>query len=395
MLTSSPVAPPQGRSVYSNIAFTLLMYAVEVHTGKNFTQLMREFSVALKMPSTRPSPGADSLAVIPSTPNNWGSDYGDGVAGGGMVSTVADLSSFMHAILSRSPEFGTETEIRYAHPSLHPYLSPPPLTPDPSAWLKPHTFIGATGYQGSPWEIFRPPPSLLFPPSSPLSHPVTITGKDGVAYGYRARISLLDNYGLGLVLLTAGDQTALPLLFGAVLSTLVPAIDATAREQAEADYTGSYTSTSNVTVKATVSLTGPTLTLTTLSRNGSDILAALASIFTYSLAPLLPGEMSRTTGVYNIYPAEVYRSRTLPGGRKVVEEDWRFQWGLEEGVGVESDLPGRGISLGECKSWKLVDWLYYGGEAVDRVVFVRDGETGEVVGIEVPVLRTGVMLKGG
>jgi len=98
--------------VYSNIAFTLLMYAVEVHTGKDYTQLVRDFSAALGMSSTRPSPGEDALAVIPPMANTWGADYGDNAPGGGLVSTLADLSAFMHAILAKSPALAPVTKIR-------------------------------------------------------------------------------------------------------------------------------------------------------------------------------------------------------------------------------------------------------------------------------------------
>jgi CubicO group peptidase (beta-lactamase class C family) len=116
MLISDPVAPPQTRPVYSNIAFTLLAYAVETYTGKSYSQLIRELSLALNMPSTRLSPGNDTLAVVPAVPNNWGSDYGDGVAGGGLVSTLADLSCYMHAILNKSPALSTPTKIRCVVP---------------------------------------------------------------------------------------------------------------------------------------------------------------------------------------------------------------------------------------------------------------------------------------
>jgi CubicO group peptidase (beta-lactamase class C family) len=112
MLSSFPIAPPETRPVYSNVAFTLLMYAVEAQTGKNYTELVREFSSALGMASTRPSPGDDALAVIPPMANTWGADYGDSAPGGGLVSTLADLSSFMHAILARSPALATATQIR-------------------------------------------------------------------------------------------------------------------------------------------------------------------------------------------------------------------------------------------------------------------------------------------
>ena len=37
--------------------------------------------------------------------------------------------------------------------------------------------------------------------------------------------------------------------------------------------------------------------------------------------------------------------------------------------------------------WQTADWLYYGGEAVDRLVFVKDAATGEVLSVDVPFLR--------
>ena len=273
---------------------------------------------------------------------------------------------------------------------------------------------------------------------------------------------------MGLTILTAGDQSALPTIFDAVLSTLVPALDAAAEEQAAADYAGEYiyvsntdtngsttapfsntnsTKTKTTTAKATIILDGPSLLLQNLTLNNNSIFPdGLNAIWKYSLSPFLAAEMATTTGIYRLYPAEIYRynatvtlpdlttpdhnqsqsrssqPRTLsPGGdtgntntntkreamktiKKVVvtKEDFRFEWGFPEGKSninaqgqeTKTDLPGRGISEGECKSWKLVDWLYYGGQSVDRLVFLRDEEgSGEVVGMEVPFLRTGVFVK--
>lgn len=73
-----PIAAPMTRPVYSNVAFTLLAYAVEAHTGKNYTQLLDEYLVRdLGMTNTIESPGNDSIAVIPPIESTWGSDYGD------------------------------------------------------------------------------------------------------------------------------------------------------------------------------------------------------------------------------------------------------------------------------------------------------------------------------
>jgi len=281
---------------------------------------------------------------------------------------------------------------------------------------------------------------------------------------------------VGLTILTAGDQSALPTIFDAVLSTLVPALDAVAEEQAAADYAGEYIYISNTntngttssnpnstttngtttsagttttTAKAKIILDGPSLLLQNLTLNNHSIFPdGLNAIWKYSLSPFLAAEMATTTGIYRLYPAEIYRYNatvTLPdlttntnlsqsrsgfsqhhplststGGdtgntntntkrdairttttRVVTKEDFRFEWGFPEGRSninaqgeeTETDLPGRGISEGECKSWKLVDWLYYGGRSVDRLVFLRDEGSGEVVGMEVPFLRTGVFVK--
>jgi len=73
-----PIAPPNARPVYSNIAFTILAYAVEAVTGKNYTVQLRDILTGpLGMNSTRPSPGDEELAVIPPMDNTWGSDYGE------------------------------------------------------------------------------------------------------------------------------------------------------------------------------------------------------------------------------------------------------------------------------------------------------------------------------
>lgn len=282
--------------------------------------------------------------------------------------------------------------------------------PLPSSWLKPHIFSGSPSTAvGSPWEIFRPPPSLIFPPSNATDdndtggHTVTIISKDGAAYGYHARISLLDEYGLGVAVLTAGDQGALAPLLDALYARVIPAIDAAAREQAAVKYAGTFqgaapgpgpwgndSTVATTNASATLAMDGHSLRLVRLSREGRDILAALGEIWRATAGQFLPPEMGELTGVYRLYPAEVERERTLGDGRRVVEEDWRLEWGIDVS-GLETDLPGRGISDGDCRSWALADWMHYGQQPVDRFVFVRDAETAEVIGLEVPFLRTAVM----
>lgn len=66
------------RPVYSNIAFSLLVFAVEAATGIDYTEQLRYYVTGpLGMNSTTVSPGITDRAVIPPVQSSWGSDYGD------------------------------------------------------------------------------------------------------------------------------------------------------------------------------------------------------------------------------------------------------------------------------------------------------------------------------
>jgi hypothetical protein len=384
MLTLYPIAPPMSRPVYSNIAYTLFTYALSAQTGKNYTQLVHDLiSTPFNMPNTFPSvspfPAAmdSSRAVIPPVDNSWGSNYADNAPGGGLVSTLADLSSFLHAILSHTV-LDTETKVR--------------------EWLQPRSFAGSrNSFVGTPWEIFRPAPELLFPAdviAQGGGHTVTILEKGGAAYGYNAYISVLDEYGVGVVILTAGDTNAVLGVHDAMLSVLVPAVDAAARESARKEYAGRFLgkttpATGNMPVNATIEIDAKSMRLVGLSSNGTDMLASFAEVWAVTMGMVMPG--TGLGGEWRLYPAEISTPGRLADGKKVVREDWRIMWALESEF--ESELPGRGISEQNCLSWTAADWVYWGGEPIDRFVFVKDAKDGRVLGLEVPFLRTEVMKK--
>jgi CubicO group peptidase (beta-lactamase class C family) len=76
--SSHPIAAPNLRPSYSSLALTLLSYALASSTGKSYSQLLHEqILTPLNMTNTGISPGNDSLGVISSTDNSWGSYYGD------------------------------------------------------------------------------------------------------------------------------------------------------------------------------------------------------------------------------------------------------------------------------------------------------------------------------
>lgn len=385
------------RPVYSNIAFTLLSYALQSATGKSYAALVHDqIAVPLAMPDTFPSPGKDSsAAVIPPVVNGWGTDYGDAAPGGGLVSTLADMSAFVASVLHRTVLGGG-----------------PGSTPAERArvreWLQPRSFAGSRdSFVGMPWEIFRPPPRAVFPGydegfrAGAGGHTVSVYAKDGAAYGYRARIGVVDEYGVGFVVLSAGDADAMVAVADAVLATLLPAADAAAREEAvEMGYAGSFVGTSlpgddagsAVPFNATTVLDGrgESLVVREMFRNGTDMLAALRDVWAVTLGVFLPPLQSN--GSWRLYPVDVQTAGNgtkLDGGREVTREDWRIWVDVQQDT--DTELPGRGISGYDCLRWQYADWLYYGGEPMDRVVFVKDAGTGEVLGLEVPYLRSGVV----
>ncbi|RBR19564.1 uncharacterized protein FIESC28_05559 [Fusarium coffeatum] len=343
MKKSYPQTTPNERPAYSNMAFVLLGMALEEYTGKNFTQLLKEVTGPLEMSNTFPSPGYDDKAVIPPD-SSWGSDYGLNTPAGGLVSSLSDLSKFSHALLSRTL----------------------PLTPSQiNGWLKPSSFAGnAHTLSGMPWEILR---LDTLTPEHP--HTVTIYSKSGGAQNYRSQLSFIDEYGLAIVVLTAGPMKAAPILADAVISTFVGAADDVARVQAKR-YERVY---KNDDVEAVLEQDGDSMVLASLRRNGTDIVSSLKDVWGLTLGDFLPGIGDKI----RVFPSEL---------RDEGKEVWHLWPDLD--AGFKTDLPGGMIEEMNCVGWTIQDWVHYGGEPLDRVLFhVENG----VLGFEVPFLRSGVM----
>ncbi|KAJ0168528.1 Beta-lactamase-like protein [Colletotrichum tanaceti] len=361
MLHSYPTAAVMERPAYSNVAFTIFIMAVEQATGMSYSQLLHTLVARpLGLTNTLVSPGVTSRAVIPPMDNGWGSDYGINAPGGGLVSSLSDLSALAHGILSGK------------------ILSPAKTR----EWLKPHAFGGSLhSFVGLPWEIFRP--SNLVPENP---HPVAIYAKSGGAYGYRSQLAIIDEYGIAVVVLAAGDMAAVPHIYDAVLATTVPAVDVVAREQA-GDLRGTFVNgPSHNCIHATIAQDNNSLVLSSLTRNRSDMLSALTEIWAVTVG----SQLTPLESTFRIFPTEDISTSTVDG-RNVTREAWRIWFEPQHSDSTGSDLPGGGVSFQDCMSWTLNDWVYYGSEPVDRFVFVRDGETEEVMGLEVPFIQSGLL----
>ncbi|KFY17331.1 hypothetical protein V492_00741 [Pseudogymnoascus sp. VKM F-4246] len=362
---TAPVTTPGLRPAYSSISFTLLAYALEVATGKNFTQYLDEqITRPLHLSSTGASPGNEKKAAIPPIDDNsWGSDYGDNVAGGGLFSTSNDMSQFIKSILTH--KILSRTEV--------------------NTWLKPlSTTPQLNTLVGMPWEIYR---SDILTPDHP--HTIDLYSKRGSAMGYEAYIGIIDQYGIGFSVLTAGGfSEAATNLADTLLAVLIPAVETATRSEAQ-DYVGNFTSSKeHESAIVTTMDNGPGLILSNLTRNGSDIVGAIQGLWANQPVPL--GGLSQTL---RLYPADV--SRSVPVTTKCadgkettktqVEEEWRLQFDIVSGNGAPGKLPSTYLVAGACGTFQTPGMLMYGSEGLDRIVFVK--EHGKVVGVKVPSLR--------
>ncbi|PVH81937.1 beta-lactamase/transpeptidase-like protein [Cadophora sp. DSE1049] len=340
-----PVSAPLLRPIYSSHSFTILSYALQNATGQNYTQLLDNLILKpLNLTNTGVSPGDDETAVIPPVQNSWGSEYGDNAPVGGLFSSTHDLSTLLREIMSLNPTLLTHLK----------------------------TVVGI------PWEIYR---AQKLTPAHP--HTIDIYTKSGGAFGYASILGVVEQYGLGFAIVTAGGKgvEAQNALEGTLMRVLMPVIEEVTRQEA-CVYTGNYTNASD-DVDATLQITiedGPGLLLTELARNGSDIFDAFHTIWNAQ-----PVGLGNLTGEFRLYPTDVAKELTVDG-KVLVEEDWRMNWDTTV-ARLESELPQWEELEEFCTAWQTSDAIVYGGESADRFVFVREREDGTVVEVRVPSLR--------
>ena len=361
-MANSPAAlTPNLSPAYNNEAFALLGLIFYRATGKTYGELIHsEIVEPLNMTNTGVSPGNASRGVIPTDNSIWGADFGLNAPQGGLYSSTNDLCKFASAILN------------------HTILASEGAT---RAWLKPAGMLPQVGgLVGRPWEIYRT--SGL---ANRYPHTVDVYAKDGGIPGYLSRFAPVDEYGIGIVALTAGPKGVLDSVTEAAMSLVVEAADEEARKQAQV-YVGNYSTTIEDVgrVEAQMSIEiddGPGLRITNLARNGSDMLEAIRILFISNAA--VGSDLSPTE--WRMYPTEIRRmAHVVEYGGDVMLEDWRL--GIEPiAFDVKSGLPSEGIFRDALASWPMLDSIYYGGRSVDRIVVVRKGK--DVVDAEVPALR--------
>ncbi|KAH9210692.1 putative beta-lactamase [Leptodontidium sp. 2 PMI_412] len=335
-----PVYAPATGAVYSNVAFQLLAYAVENITGKTFPELVEETLFGpLKLTGSSWTVPKDNSTGVVLDPTVWNLDFGDEIPAGGMYSTLSNLTAISRAILSSSLLTPAQTH----------------------KWMKPLAFTSGPDYAvGAPWEIRR----MHIAPNNRI---IDIYTKTGNLPGYDTLLVLVPSLDVGFNVLTAGVNTPtnVIMLSNLLSDTLIPAAEAVAREEATANYAGTYTSSNsslNSSIILSLDSSKPGIGVTSWISNGTNMLTP---------SSFVPGSSVR------LYPTGLKRAVEGCGD---VDVGFRavFENLGSEGVG--------GTFTTSCQTWGQVDAVYWGTVGSDEFV-VRVGEDGRAKSVSSRALR--------
>lgn len=332
-----PVFAPNTQPVYGNIPFILLGFALESLTGKSFEELVDSALIGpLGLSGTTVRAPVDSKGVIPvnDTASWWSVDLGVMVPTGGMYASLNDLAKIGRSILNSTLLDSNTTR----------------------AWLKPTSFTSdLNGAIGRPWEIFRDANIV------PNRGVVDIFCKSGEFGAYHTYICLIPDYNIGFSTAVAGTG-AHDWLDQLIAEILLPALDTTAKEQADAAYSGTYKGPAglNTSLTLTVDQDLPGLGVSEWINNGTDVRALLAGLPGGILDGVLRGEVTKES--IRILPTNL--EQDAEGGTQIA---WRAFL-------TSSLLPEKHGPFSACGSWSSVDAIQYGDYVVDEILFTLGGD---------------------
>jgi CubicO group peptidase (beta-lactamase class C family) len=331
---------PNSGPLYSNIAYNLLGLALEKVHGKSFEDVVKEliFDPLNLSKSTFTPPTDDTEAFLPVPGDRWFvSDFANYNPTGGIWSTPNDLMTFLRSILNHDLLSGPRTRWWLQPRSLLPSL---------------HQLVGA------PWEILRPDDSEIT-----YARPIDIYTKSGGVDGYAGYGIVVPEYDLAVSINAAGNSSgrAVQAIMPIVMEALIPFADAHAREQAKANYAGTYT-LPNSNNSITIALDdGPGLSITAFNMNGVPVLRSLAALLGQDFA----------TFSARLYPTD-------PDSLGTAKEFWR--------ISLDSTTTPETYADNACAAWLQLDRFRYIREPLDSFNFVI--ENGKPVAVELLGWRT-------
>ncbi|KAK4635979.1 putative hydrolase [Fulvia fulva] len=337
-----PLFAPNQKSTYSNLNFELLGLVLENVTGMPYSDYIQQAIFdPLEMTESSLSTPSDEHAVLPAMAdgfNYWDVDEGVQAPTGGIYSTSSDLSKFIRYTLSHYNTLAT---------GVNWFL--------PASWA-----TGMNTFYGMPFETFRTDKILR-----DSRRPVTFVTKAGGLPGYYSRISMLEEYGLGITILVGGTNEILEPLNELVSVALVRAAEEIAWQRMAVDYPGTYAPIRSDLNTSLVLATSPSkgLHVETFISNGTDVLAAL-------LSKSAPGDDAEQKQRWHaqLVPTLLFENEEAPKG-----EIWRMQVVSERS---EEQQLSAGVWDEFCPT--DLEGPLYAGVPVNKIVFWHELGTVEL-----------------
>ncbi|KIN00494.1 hypothetical protein OIDMADRAFT_104394 [Oidiodendron maius Zn] len=346
-----PFASTFNTPLYSNAAFQILSYALEGMTNKSFAD---SFNSALVQPLNLSrtflnSPPNNIDAIIPGNEltSLWGFDIGDESPAGGMYSTMTDLAIIGRSILRSS-------------------LLDPALT---RKWMKPQAHTSSLYASiGMPWEIQRM--ELPLTDNCKVTRVVDLYTKSGDIGAYGGYMVLSPDHDIGFAVYAAGASSPVQssILADLITATWIPAFEAAAREQAQTDYAGAYSSADpqlNSSIEIGLSDDRPGLGIESWISNGTDMLKAYGEIPTV-------GATAEQAVSARLYPVGLQEGNQI-AFRALFEV-------------LPQPIAGKVFSV-NCGTWFTAGSVGYGEVALGDFVIEVDEATGKAVSINPRALR--------
>lgn len=213
---------------------------------------------------------------------------------------------------------------------------------------------------GAPWEIYRV--------NTPRGVVDVYTKSGGIGV-YVSLLVLVPDYDFGWVVLSAADSPGtagggLNILTSSIADAFLPAMEAAAKDEAAAVFTGTYKATNGVNSSITIATDGyPGLGVQRWISNGSDIFESYLTSF---------GLTSANTLAIRLYPTNLM-------GTSPKQQAFRSM------VDALPETVPKGF-FPACGSWGGVDSAMYGIVGLDEFLFHFD-ENGRAVSVEPRALR--------
>jgi CubicO group peptidase (beta-lactamase class C family) len=344
-----PIFAPNTKPVYGNIPFMLLGFALESLTGKTYEELVYSaLGGPLGLTATTVRAPDDSKGVIPvnGTASWWSVDLGVVTPTGGIYASLNDLSRIGRSILNSTILDANTTR----------------------GWLKPTSFTSdLKGAIGRPWEIYRDVDVVP-------NRGVDIFCKAGDFGSYHTYMCLIPDYNIGFTTAIAGTASH-DWLDRLIVETLLPALEAAAKEQADAAYSGTYKTFDglNTTMTLTIDEDLPGLGVIEWINNGTDVRELFSGLPGGILAGVLAGDVTKES--IRILPTNL--ERYTENGTQIA---WRA-------LLTSSLIPEKHGPFSACGSWSSVDAIAYGEYSIDEVLFTL-GQDGKAISVSPRVFKT-------